>query len=185
VSPPTFRARRLLQRTRLSDALAFDEFITAVVLLSWLVYGFKVPQSSTRGVARSLRFFVERVMRGNVVEMHTAHDILLQFASARTAEGATPIAAKDALFVYRYFTRDNPEGMSLEQWLELVQWLLAISAETNKYGILLFYTHQGPIKVGLRHSPFLIQIPAVDSLDWSDSTRERRTGRDEMTNTNP
>ena len=80
------KARRLTQRMQHPVALTFDEFITATVLLAWVVYGFRVPQSARRGVARSLRFFVERVMAPNMVEMHAAHELLLQFASARGAE---------------------------------------------------------------------------------------------------
>lgn len=84
------RSNRLLQRVnRQADALAFDEFVTATVLLAWLVYGFRVPQSGTRGVARALRFFVERIMRTRVVEMHAAHELLLQFASVRRVYSAS------------------------------------------------------------------------------------------------
>jgi hypothetical protein len=39
------RGRRLTSRARCEDALFFDEFITATVLLAWLVYGFRVPQT--------------------------------------------------------------------------------------------------------------------------------------------
>jgi len=61
----------------------------ATVLLAWLVYGFRVPQTWDRGVGRATRFFVERVMRGHVVEMHAAHDLLLARASLRTSTRPT------------------------------------------------------------------------------------------------
>jgi hypothetical protein len=50
-----------------------------------------------------------------------------EFSLWRYAAGSNPMAAKDALMVYRHFSRDNPAGMSLRQWLECVEWLVTIS----------------------------------------------------------
>ena len=53
-----------------------------------MTYGFRVPQTWTRGVARAARFFVERVMRTGVADVHASHEVLMQFAAARQAENA-------------------------------------------------------------------------------------------------
>ena len=83
------KLNRLARRTEepvTKDALAFDEFLTAVVMLSWLTYGFRVPQTWTRGAARATLFFVERVMRVGVADVQASHEVLMQFAAARQAE---------------------------------------------------------------------------------------------------
>ena len=140
------KLNRLQRRIEHPNHLALDEFITAVVLLGWMTYGFRVPQTWTRGVARSLRFFVERVLRVGVLDVQASHDVLMQFAAARQAEGATSGAAKEAMVVFRKFARDSSEGMSLERWLECVEWLAAKSPAAEKYAALVFHTHIGQSK---------------------------------------
>ena len=52
------KLNRLARRTEepvTKDALAFDEFLTAVVMLSWLTYGFRVPQTWTAQGGRAPR----------------------------------------------------------------------------------------------------------------------------------
>ena len=78
---------RLARRVKHPDGLALDEFVTAVVLLAWMTYGFRVPRSWDRGVARALRFFVERVMRPNVPEAQLAERD--EEARAREQAGVT------------------------------------------------------------------------------------------------
>ena len=141
------KLNRLARRTEefiTKDALAFDEFITAVVMLSWMTYGFRVPQTWTRGVARATRFFVERVMRVGVVDVHASHEVLMQFAAARQAEGSSPGAAKEAMVAYRHFANDSESGMSLDSWRACVIWLAGEDNDVAKtYGVLVFHTHVG------------------------------------------
>ena len=145
--PRRVKLNRLARRTEepvTGDALAFDEFLTAVVMLSWLTYGFRVPQTWTRGVARATRFFVERVMRVGVADVQASHEVLMQFAAARQAEGASPGAAKEAMVAYRRFAFDPERGVSLARWRECVAWLAEpgnVAAET--YAVLVFRTHVG------------------------------------------
>ena len=136
---------RLARRVKHPDGLALDEFVTAVVLLAWMTYGFRVPRSWDRGVARALRFFVERVMRPNVPEMHESHAVVLQFAAARKAEGASASASKEALVAFRHFSFNASDGMSLEQWIDCVEWL-AKNDDTKRHATLIFRTHVAPAK---------------------------------------
>lgn len=140
------KLRRLARRLNHPNHLAFDEFISACVLMGWMTYGFRVPQTWDRGVARSLRFFVERVMRISVTEMYDAHELLKQFAAARTAEGVNHAVSQEAMVVYRHFSKNSQNGMSVEQWREFVDWYVTNSSETKKYTELIFYTHVAPLK---------------------------------------
>ena len=136
---------RLKRRLDNPHHLALDEWITAVTLLAWMTYGFRVPQTWERGVARSLRFFVERVLRVGTLDVQASHDVLMQFASARQAEGGNASgASKEAMVVYRKFAGNSEaEGMTSDRWMACVAWLANENPTGEKYASLVFHTHVG------------------------------------------
>ena len=85
-------------------------------------------------------------MRISVTEMYDAHELLKQFAAARTAEGVNHVVSQEAMVVYRHFSKNSQNGMSVEQWREFVDWYVTNSSETKKYTELIFYTHVAPLK---------------------------------------
>ena len=135
---PSAGSRLELRKTH-AWGMHLDEYLTALVFVSWLVYGDRVPMTD-RGVARATRWFIERIMRPKATHLAETYEAQARFAAAMQKQSDVTDADNHVInTVYTAFT--SQDGMSLEEFKAVTMWTVGESNPLNRKGELIFNTY--------------------------------------------
>ena len=129
---------RLELRKKHAWGMHLDEYLTAIVFVSWLVYGDRVPMKD-RGVARATRWFIERILRPKTKHLVETYEAQARFGAALQKRGFTDADQRVVNTVYSAFT--SQDGISLEEFKAVTMWTVGESNPLNRKGELIFNTY--------------------------------------------